>query len=188
MLAARLLAVAELLGMLPEDRGPIDRLDTDLMLSVLGSLAQAGVAKDARLRLGPDANGAVWERVLATVREQVEDSPMPAREWPALWQIMGEERLAHLLGLSASSVRRYATAARHTPSPVAHRLHWLALVVAALSGGYNEYGVQRWFDRPRTVLGGRSPSDVLADGFDPDGEEAAAVRHLAEGLLASSVT
>lgn len=186
-LAARLLAMADLLDLLPEDRGDIDRLDADLMRSVLGSLARAGVATQARLRLGPDADGAAWERVLGAVREQVELSPMPQREWAPLLRVLGEQRLADLLGLSASSVRRYATEARRTPASVAAGLHWLALVVAALGGGYNDYGIQRWFDRSRSALAGRCPAEVLAGGFDVDGEEAAAVRDLAEALLASNV-
>lgn len=74
--------------------------------------------------------GEVLERAL----EQNERSPMPAGERPSLLATFGEEGLSLLLGISTSSVRRYAAGTRATPQDVADRLHVLALVVADLGG------------------------------------------------------
>lgn len=112
---------------------------------------------------------------------------MPAGEWPNLAAILGDDLLAQLLGISHTSLRRYRAGARPTPQDVASRLHVLALVVADLSGAYNEYGVRRWFLRPRSQLGGRTPAELLGKGWDPDGREAALLRALAGQLLGSGV-
>jgi uncharacterized protein (DUF2384 family) len=64
----------------------------------------------------------------------------------------------------------------------------LARIVADLRGAYSEVGVRRWFDRPRSALGGRAPADVLAEDRDPDGEGAGRVLELARSLTASSAT
>ena len=93
---------------------------------------------------------------------------------------------AVLGGDSPSSLRRYAAGARRAPDSVVGRLHTLALLVADLAGAYNDYGIRRWFARPRTVLEGRSPEAVLAGEWDPDGPEAARVRRLATGVVGAS--
>ena len=111
---------------------------------------------------------------------------MPDSEWAPLTQALGEELLAQLVGISPSSLLRYA--ARATPDDVAARLHFLALLVADLAGGYNDYGVRRWFTRPRAALGGQAPRDLLGAGFDPEGADAARLRDLAAGLLGAGAT
>lgn len=92
------------------------------------------------------------------------------------------EDLGSLLGVSASSVQRYAAGTRATPDDVALRLHWLALVVADLSGSYNSFGIRRWFQRPRSRLKGSAPSGVLTEGWDPEDSDARAVADLAREL------
>ena len=113
---------------------------------------------------------------------------MPDSEWAPLTQALGEELLAQLVGISSSSLRRYAAHARATPDDVAGRLHFLALLVADLAGGYNDYGVRRWFTRSRAALGGQAPRDLLGPGFDPEGADAARLRDLAAGLLGAGAT
>jgi hypothetical protein len=65
---------------------------------------------------------------------------------------------------------------------VAERLHWLALVVADLAGAYNDYGMRRWFERPRSQLGGKSPRQLLGRRWNIDSEATARVRALASVL------
>lgn len=108
--------------------------------------------------------------------------------WTELTDILGEDQLGELLGISASSVRRYGEATRTTPQPVAARLHVLALLVADLSGAYNDYGIRRWFARPRSQLDGLSPAQVLTGDWDPDGDDVARLRALAAALVAPSAT
>lgn len=110
---------------------------------------------------------------------------MPQGTWPVVLEVLGEDLLSTLLATSAASMRRYREGQRATPGPVAHRLHFLALLLADLAGAYNEYGIRRWFVRPRQRLDGRSPMEVLGSGFDPYGPDAARVRALVDALQAS---
>ncbi|HXF73825.1 MAG TPA: hypothetical protein VNO79_14585 [Actinomycetota bacterium] len=127
-------------------------------------------------------------QTLARLANALEQSPLPARGWTSLSEILGPEELAGLLGISGSSLRRYAGGARPTPDEVAARLHVLATVVADLLGTYNALRVRRWFHRPRSALGGRSPAEVLSGPWNPEDEGPRAVRALARSLLGSSAT
>lgn len=106
----------------------------------------------------------------------------------ALADVLGLERLARLLAISASSLRRYAAGERPTPDDVAVRLHFLAKVVGDLLGAYNEVDMCRWFDRPRSLLGDRSPAEVLSGSWDPEGDGPAKVREVARSLVVPSAT
>jgi hypothetical protein len=106
---------------------------------------------------------------------------MPQGEWPQLVATVGESLLAEVLGISASSARRYAAQERPTPQSVAMRLHFLALLVADLAGAYNEYGIRRWFTRPRSRLDGKRPADLLRAHFDPGAGRRPPARTSADG-------
>jgi hypothetical protein len=68
------------------------------------------------------------------------------------------------------------------PVPRSRRLSLLVLgIMNDLGGSYNEDGIKRWFERPRTALSGLSPDEVLTR-FGPDSEEAQAVARLAREL------
>ena len=129
--------------------------------------------------LADDPDG--FARAVRRLSDQIEMSPQPSGEWTPVIDVLGEEMTARLIGSSVSSVRRYASGSRGTPQPIAERLHFLALVLADLAGSYNEFGMRRWFTRPRTALGGRRPVDLLGS-FDPDDAEASAVAELAAAL------
>jgi len=62
----------------------------------------------------------------------IDESPEPEFEWNRLTEVLGLELLSRLLGISASSVRRYKAAARTTPDDVADKLHFLSLIVGDL--------------------------------------------------------
>jgi len=79
-------------------------------------------------------------------------------------------------------LRRHAAGERATPQRLAERLHWPAAVVGDLAGAYNEFGIRRWFDRPRTQLDGHSPRRLLGADWQVDGEPARRVRALAATL------
>ncbi|MHB8719322.1 MAG: hypothetical protein ACYDAC_10600 [Candidatus Dormibacteria bacterium] len=178
--AALLLARAEVLGMVPEQLAA-HRLDTRLMRGVLRELRARGLA--ARVAVAATPQG--WLDAMAIANAALEGSPVPALEWPALRGILGDALLARLCGISEMSLRRYSAGQRRTPDDVAQRLHTLLLVVADLRGAYNEYGVRRWFERPRVSLGGKSPLAALPAGWDPDDASAVQVRALAASLTAS---
>lgn len=97
-------------------------------------------------------------------------------------RILGAELLSALLGISASSLRRYGKGARHTPDAVAVRLHFLALVVADLAGSYNELGVRQWFERRRVQLEGKTPAQLLRGEWNVESSGATRVRELARAL------
>jgi hypothetical protein len=113
---------------------------------------------------------------------------VPEHEWPKLEAVLGLDLLSRLIGISESSARRYINRERKTPTLVATRLHFLALLVADLSGAYNELGVRAWFARRRTLLAGKAPVDLLMDDWQPEDEGPARVRELAEALTGSPAT
>ena len=116
------------------------------------------------------------------------DSPVPEYEWPALESILGAELLSRLLGVSVSSLRRYRSTSRRTPDAVAARLHFLALMVGDLAGAYNDIGIRRWFERKRTLLTGRSPTDILTGNWAPEDPGPSRIRELAQSLSYSPAT
>ena len=76
-------------------------------------------------------------------------------------------------------------ATRTVPDAVADRIHFVALVTSDLAGSYNEFGLRRWWERPRVTLGGLSPRAVLVTGWKPGDEGANAVAELAATLIGS---
>ena len=175
--AATLLARAEVMGFSTgELAGGV--LSVAVVHETVRALAAAGVASRAAVVFDDEHP----DEAVALALEGTEHSPMPRGEWPALIETLGEDLLARLLGISASSLRRYATGTRPTPDAVATRLHLLALVVVDLAGAYNTCGIRRWFTRPRRALEGRAPLALLDGEWDPDGEAASSVRRLAGEL------
>lgn len=148
----------------------------------IGERAAAGVA-----HAGPEET-ALIASYMREIAALLEESPLPATEWRRMLEIFERDRLAALLGISPASVLRYAKQERDTPDAVAARLHVLALVVGDLAGAYNEIGIRRWFDRPRSPLDGRSPARVLRGAWKPEDPGPASVRELARSLVASPAT
>ncbi len=151
------------------------------MQRLLKRLREAGVASSS-LRLPRASTGAI-DDVLLHALDALEASPYPAGEWDALRELLGDRLLGCMLRISESSIRRYTAGGRRTPDDVAWRLHAIGGIVSALRGSYNEYGVRRWFDRPRTALEGRAPAEVIADAEGEDDSGFRRVVELAEDLL-----
>ncbi|MBU1357187.1 MAG: hypothetical protein KKC79_02905 [Gammaproteobacteria bacterium] len=170
----------------------VTAIDPASMRGLVDDLQEADLLRSARVDLAPllhqspeqlDARTA--EHMLAEVSKLVEtldESPSPVTEWAPMREVFGDEALAMLVGVAPASLRRYAAATRATPQPVAERLHWLAMVVADLAGGYNAFGIRRWFERPRVQLDGLSPRQALGDDWSVDDAAAARVRALAATL------
>ena len=188
-LATASLATLSAMGLLEDME--IDRLDLPTLRRVVDRTADAagiGIETQAALSVGTDPEPAEIEQLLERYQSAIEESPVPPYEWRALERLFGREELANLLNISPASVRRYSEGTRPTPDAIAARLHFLATVVGDLAGAYNDFGVRRWFQRPRQLLGGRSPAAVLGEDWNPDSSEAADVRALARSLGSSAVT
>jgi len=185
--AAHFIARAQVVGALPALQ-PGQQLDRELIAAALTGLSAQGVARDALLALRTAITGEDLRKLLEAATGQLEQSPMPGGTWPVLKDELGEDLLAALVGVSTTSLRRYAQGQRPTPDAVAARLHFLALLVADLSGAYNRYGIRRWFERPRQQLDGAAPRVVLAQGFDPDGPAAERVRDMAADLASAGAS
>jgi hypothetical protein len=188
--ASTLLGRAETMGFLDE-MGAISRLDSALITMVLRRLGHAGLVQHAIMQGDIDAlvpEPARVARLLNEASVALEGSPLPAQEWGPLRHTVGDELLARLCRISEVSLRRYASGARPTPDVVAQRLHILALIISDLRGAYNDYGVRRWFQRPRAQLGGRTPESLLSADWTPDSSEVRALRDLAEALISSPAT
>lgn len=187
--AVSFLSRAESMGFLGDE--DIDRLDLSTVRDVIAAMTEAGLGAGpgAVLHMAEDGvTGSEIAEVLAELDEILESSPAPDREWPGLGDLFGIERLAALLAVSPASVRRYLRGDRTTPDRIAGRLHFLAMVVSDLSGAYNDFGIRRWFGRPRQALDGAAPQDLLDDAWDPDDPGPRKVRVLARALLGSPVT
>lgn len=175
---------------------PDARLDLGLMLDVSRSL-QDGAPTRSGLELEQlivrwhaqldqrDVFNSKLRRVLTQLNDEIEMSPRPAGEWGPVLDTLGEELTGHVLGTSPSSLRRYRSGQRDTPQDVAERLHFLALLLADLAGSYNEYGIRRWFSRPRVQLDGHTPKELLGVAFQPDGADARRIQALAQHLVGS---
>lgn len=169
----------------------IERLDLPSFRRVVDRLAEAGIGTELSAALsvpGAEQDPGDLRDLLEALRESLEVSAVPEREWGALEELFGVDLLANLLQISPASVRRYRSSARATPDDVAARLHFLANVAGDLAGTYNEIGVRRWFQRHRTALDGKAPADLLTAGWDPDAPGPARVRQLSRSLLASPAT
>ena len=189
-LTSRAVIRADAMGLL---RKPVDApalqasLEAVTLLEVLQSARSAGIAR--ALSAPSDPNDSTrWEGLAIDLLEALEESPLPRTEWVGLERALGTELLASLVGVSTSSLRRYAADARPTPDDVAARLHHVALIVGDISGSYNDIGVRRWFSRPRTQLGRQTPSAVLTSAWDPRDEGPMQVRELAAALLGAPAT
>jgi uncharacterized protein (DUF2384 family) len=185
--AVDVLKAMEAMGLLADD---VDELTLDVVRSVATRAAEVGVGESAAASLRSTGSRSP-DRAAAALRElqrALEGSPLPAFEWPAMIELFGAERLAELVGVSVASLRRYAADQRPTPDVVAARLHLIARIVAELRGAYSEVGVRRWFERTRSLLGGRSPDSLLSGEWDPDGGDANRVLALARSLTASPTT
>jgi hypothetical protein len=182
-LALLLVARAQLMGVLPPATHVVDgellaELAEQLQKRGIGTIAAASLARAVRSEPVDDA--ALAEALRATT-EAVAASPHPEGEWPAARELLDDDLLGRLVRVSSSSLRRYAKGERKTPDDVAWRLHLVVRLLAALLGSYNAYGVRRWFLRPRSALGGETPTAVLERG-EPE-EDVRRVVELAEALL-----
>jgi hypothetical protein len=176
-----LLIRAETMGLLPDGVGGPTRLDAALLKRLAKKLRDAGVGAGHADRL-ESARGKALTRALEDALAAVEASPYPDGEWEPARELLGDDLLAVLVGgISASSLRRYASGARETPDDVAWRLHVIARILSALRGSYNTYGIRRWFERPRTQLGGATPGRRLLDARNED--DAQVVVDLADALM-----
>lgn len=181
--AAALVRRAAAVGLLG-DRDSIRSLDLELLRSIAHEAAAEGVGQTAALALlGDDPR---FEQLAGAIRqldEALSESPLPARELGELLRIFDLGDLADLVGSSAVSLRRYASRARTMPDQLAARVHWLALVVSDLAGAYNEFGIRRWFERPRAQLEAQAPKDLLRGEWDPQSRPVEEVRRLAAALV-----
>lgn len=154
--------------------------------AALSELSRRGVARHVRrVSLPPTPSDVA--RASSGVIAALRDSPLPQVEWPAMVEILGDDDLAAMVNVSASSLSRYRSGERTTPDAVAARLHFISLVVADLAGSYNDFGIRRWFQRPRAALDDSSPRQVLVGDWNPDSQDAARIRDLARALVGASV-
>lgn len=193
------IALTDAMGLLP-DSDVIGSLDLATLRRVAKVASQAGIAPGAAATVERLCKPRVRGRqigesdlreladALQRLREGLEQSPVPEFEWAALLKVFDANELSSLVGTSLSSLRRYASGTRTTPDDVAARLHFLARVVGALKGSYNEIGIRRWFRRKRLPLGKRAPAELLRGSWTPEDSRPAEVLALARSLVASTAT
>ena len=188
---AHLIGRADAMGLL-KDVERIDRLDGRTLKKVVKSIEKAGIgaATAPALQKLIEGSGKI-EEIIGEINRLsllLDESPTPEHEWPELIHLLGTDLLSELLGLSVSSIRRYGALQRRTPAEIVDRLHYVALLVGDLRAGYNEFGIRRWFVRPRTFLGDRSVLQALKKHWKPDDPVPQAIREDARWLLSTSTS
>jgi hypothetical protein len=178
--AFRVLCRVQMMGLWDPPAGV--RLDPGLFNSIVRNLQSVGIVGALQLR-GSSTDVRSWLAAWRSVADAVDGSPHPEGEWAPARELLGDDLLAEILGVSDSSLRRYSAGGRGTPDRVATRLHAVGQITSALAGSYNEYGIRRWFDRSRVQLGRRRPKDLLAGEWSPDDEDVRRVVDLAESLV-----
>jgi hypothetical protein len=178
----RLLRLALALGLIGENE-TVDRLNVETVRSIALEASAAGIGRDVAVGLlERDLQPSRWALLVSQLAESLAESPLPDRETRELLRVFDRDELSSLLGTSPVSLGRYISGARKWPDDLASRVHWLALVTSDLLGAYNEFGVRRWFGRPRTRLRGRSPREILARDWSPEAPDVERVRELASSL------
>jgi hypothetical protein len=185
-LALSLVARAQTMGFLPLREGRVE-LDREFLEELAELLRRRGVASRASASLAhamqaEPLNDVELIDALRATLDAVDASPHPEGEWAPARELLGDELLARLMRISASSLRRYAAGDRRTPDEVAWRLHLVARLLAALVGSYNDYGIRRWFERRRSALDGVTPAELLEHADAEDDERLERVLALAEQL------
>lgn len=176
----RFLRRADAMGLL---EGRIEELSPEVVRQVARKLSRRGLASDLAARLaGAAPSREEFVRYLDAALEALDESPVPAAELTKLNSILGHELLAQILEISAASLQRYQSGDREAPDVVADRAHFLTAVIAALEGTYNEFGVRRWFERPRSIFGGRTARQLLTPRWTSQDESARRVLNAAESL------
>lgn len=190
-LAVTVLTRADAMGLLhTAETETIVRLDMAAFRHLAQGMARAGIGDGllAELAASSPPNPRQLAITLRKLSQALDGSPTPASEWAGVNRVLGSDVLAGLLGVSPSSVRRYLSRSRATPDEVADRLHFLALTIGDLAGAYNDFGIRRWFQRPRKALGNRCPVQILSGAWQPDDAGPRRVRELAAALVFSPAT
>lgn len=179
--ATRLLRRADAMGLLDE---PIRELSPEVVRKLARKLSQRGLASDSAVRLttAKSSSASEFSRYLDAALVALEESPVPSAELTRLHSILGPDLLGEVLEISAASLQRYQNGDRQVPDIVAERAHFLTSVLSALEGTYNEFGVRRWLERPRSVFNGRTARQLLGPGWTPSDESARRVLGAAEAL------
>ncbi len=183
------MVTADAMGLIPAN-ARIEKLDSSTMRQLMHWLSGAGIAKVAasELERSLEEKPELLEKIVEQLSDILEASPSSRHEWPRLVAILGVDQLARLLGISPASLRRYLVGRRETPDQVAHRLHFLALLVGDLAGAFNEIGIRSWFHRKLSLLGGVSPSELLKGSWSPDDRGPKRLRELTRSLVAFPAT
>lgn len=180
---------AKIMGLVSESEFNILDLDT-LRNTLVKNIAKAGIAKTSIAHILNAANPGPKQLLsdIKVIMDALAESPVPDKEWVSVEKILGLELLTKLVNVSTSSFNRYKSGERKTPDNIAARLHFLALIIADLSGAYNEYGVRRWFERKREMLKGKAPIEILHNEWDPDSHGPEEVAKLARSITYSPAT
>lgn len=178
--ATRFLRRADAMGLLDQ---PVEELSAAMLRRVARSLSTRGLARDlAALLSGSSPSHAELARYLDAATAALEESPVPAAELSKLTAVLGPDRVCDLMEISPASLQRYQRGEREAPDDVADRAHFLTSVVAALEGTYNDFGIRRWFERPRSVFDGRSARQLLGRRWTMDSDAARRILDAAESL------
>ncbi len=188
--AYKALIKAESMGLV--ELVPSKTLSRDSVLKYLLKISKAGIGRQVALqlqaRVPEQSDPSYLTDLFDKLNDALEDSPVPESEWHSMEKVLGAEFLAKIIGIAEVSLKRYRAGQRSTPEKIGARLHFLALLTGDLAGAYNDMGIRRWFQRPRTQLDGSTPMSFLAGDWDPADSGPVKIRDLARAATSFSVT
>lgn len=104
-------------------------------------------------------------------------------ELRTLDDVLGKKLCRKLLGLKQEKLTYYQNHPNKMSNRLKRRVDILSTIVRCLVGSYNFRGVRRWFKRPRTKLGGKTPGELFIAGRgNPNNQEVKKILSLAQGL------
>ncbi|PZM83453.1 MAG: hypothetical protein DKT66_09880 [Candidatus Melainabacteria bacterium] len=186
-LAITLAVGMKTIGLLPRDFETL-KLDMPVLQSMLAILKENGLNVVFSIRDLPDFSPNEMVSAIEEVLKDFSRTPFPSLEFQSAVDYLGLPLLANLLGCEEFKLNEVRTKKVEFPPELQEKLHFVILIIAALSGTYRSVGMREWFNRKRSKLGDRSPADILHGNWSPLDHDAKRVGQLAWDLVGLGAT
>lgn len=101
---------------------------------------------------------------------------------------LGVELFCRHLGIVYAEMLRVGIVNYNFSAQQKKKIKFLYEAVDVLQGGYNYDGIKKWFSKKRKALDGKSPDDILNNGWAPTDELPQKILALAKNLRDGNAT
>lgn len=186
-LAITLAVQMKTIGFLPCDFDTLN-LDMQVLQSMLKTLSESGLKLAFQIKDLPDFSPTEMVVAIEEVLKDLTRTPFPDLEFQSAVNFLSLPLLATLLGCEEFRLNEIRTKRSQFPSELQEKLHFVILIISALSGTYRNAGIREWFNRKRSKLEDRSPADILHGNWSPADDDAKRVGQLAWDLVGLGAT